>query len=502
MRNKKLIRILAIALAVLLAGGVVFSAVVSALSEEAAGAPVRHECAISMEYLPDEQALHITQRLIYANPSDRPLEAVTFYCAGNVFRRQSALIEAGDDLERVYFDGYAPAGVDLRSVRCDGEAADFGFQGEDETYLRVDCDVAPGGRCAFEFDYYLLLMRCGAFQGVGDMDARLSAFWFAPGVYDAARGDFILKKPLAHTHWLYTDLTDFDIALTLPRGYALAGTGEIERLDAQDGSVRWHMAAEGVRDMALSFGRRWRAYESQTASGVRVRVLSASRGGRRALSIALRAVETCEAWFGPCPCTRLDITESDYPLGALNFPGTLWLSSSLFNAGSADALAQKLRFGVAQQYFGLSASAEPVADAWLSDALSQYVAWLLLEDAEGRAAFLKAANRDWVPALQQTVPGGLRLTTDAARFDAREYDVVVLQRGAVVFHELRQAMGLEDMLAGLRRFHEMGANGRVLTEMDLVAALDAASGRSWEAFLTDWAFNVGDYVNQTIDWFE
>ena len=37
---------------------------------------------------------------------------------------------------------------------------------------------------------------------------------------------------------------------------------------------------------------------------------------------------------------------------------------------------------------------------------------------------------------------------------------------------------------------------------DLVNALDAASGRSWEAFLTDWVFNVGEYVNQSMEWYE
>ena len=35
-----------------------------------------------------------------------------------------------------------------------------------------------------------------------------------------------------------------------------------------------------------------------------------------------------------------------------------------------------------------------------------------------------------------------------------------------------------------------------------MAALDAASGGDWEDFLTDWVFNVGDYVNQTIDWLD
>ena len=41
-----------------------------------------------------------------------------------------------------------------------------------------------------------------------------------------------------------------------------------------------------------------------------------------------------------------------------------------------------------------------------------------------------------------------------------------------------------------------------MTEMELVDAMNAASGGDWEAFLTDWVFNVGDYVDQTIDWFE
>ncbi len=498
-RNKKLIRILAIVLVVLLAGGVVFSALFSSLAEEQTEvASARGQCTLAMEYMPDEQALHVTQRLIYVNPSDGPMRAVVFNCAGNMFRRESALMYEPDELETVFFAGYAPAGVDLTDVRVDGKPTEFGFQGEGETFLRVDCDLAPGGRCEFEFDYYLLLMRCGAFQGVGDTDVRLSAFYFSPGVYDPNEGDFILKKPLSHTRWLYADPMDFDATLALPEGYVLAGTGEIER----DGN-RWHVAAKDVRELALSFGRRWRATERQTASGVTVRVLSGTRGmAAHAAQIAADAIERCEDWFGPFPFDRLDIAQSDYPLGALNFPGAVWLSGDLLRAGSADALAHRLRFCVAQQYFGIAASPEPVVDAWLSDAVSEYISYLLLEDAEGRDAFLKAVNRDWVPALQQTVPGGLRLTTDAAMFNGREYGIVVLNRGAVVLHELRQAMGLEGLLDGLRGFYQMGRDSHILTEMDLVAALDAATGQSWEAFLTDWAFNVGDYTNQTIDWFE
>jgi aminopeptidase N len=188
------------------------------------------------------------------------------------------------------------------------------------------------------------------------------------------------------------------------------------------------------------------------------------------------------------------VAESDTPLGSLNYPGLVLIRDI------TDEMA--LRFCVAQQYFGMAAYAEPSADAWLSDAVSNYVSYLMLEDADGHDAFVKAINRDWVGALQLTIPGGLRVTSDAALFTAKHYDIVVKIRGAVVLHELREAMGLEDLLKGLRAFYELGRDGRTLTEGDFVDCMDAVTGRSWRDFLTDWVFNVGDYVNQPIDWLQ
>ena len=501
MNRKRVIRIIAIVLAVLLAGGVVVGALISALAEAPATPEARNQQAITMEYLEGEQALHITQRLVYINRAGDRLDAVVFYAAGNMFRRESALMYETDDLEAVFFAGYAPGGIDLRSVRCDGEDADYGFQGEAETYLRVACDVAPGERCAFEFDYYLLLTRCGAFQGVGDTDVRLSAFCFIPAVYDARYGEFTLTKPIPHARWLHCDAADYTADVVLPDGYVLAGTGAATKLDSEGN--RWRVEAENARDFALSFGKRWRVTGGESASGVAVRVYTNVRGaGRRALDAAISAIDQCEAWFGALPVRELDIVQSDYPLGEMNFTGAMWLPSDLFSTRNAGTLAQRIRYCVAQQYFGLSAYVEPSADAWMSDAVSEYVACLLLEAVAGRDKFLAAVNREWVSALQQTVPGGLHVTSDAALFSKGSYDIVVRVRGAVVLHELRLATGLEGFIAGLNNFCQMGQNGKTLTELDFVSAFDAATGGSWTDFLTDWLFNVGDYVGQDMEWYE
>ena len=424
-----------------------------------------------------------------------------FFAAGNAFRRQDALFYEQDALAAVFPQGYVPAGIDLRSARFEGQDADYGFQGEDELYLRVACEIKPGESGAFAFDYYLLLERCNAFQGVGDTDVRISAFYFVPGVYDARYAEFILKKPLSFARWLYCDAADFDVTLTLPDVYAPVATGSETLLESMDHLSTWRIRADAVREFALSFGKRWRTAEARSGGGVTVRTHTDRRGDALAQAAA-DAVSWCEAQFGDYPVRELDIAQSDVLPGALDFPGTLWLPAALLELGREAELNRTLRTAVARQCFGMAAYVDPSADAWLSDSLCGYLSYLMLEDAEGRDAFLAAVNRDWVSELQLTVPGGLTVTSDAALFDTYSYDIVIRARGAVVFHELRLAMGRESMLAGLRAFYGMGSTRRTLMERDLVNALNETSGADWEAFLTDWVFNVGEYVNQTIDWFE
>jgi len=472
----------------------------TAIAQEAPRA-LNDRYTIDMEYLSDEQALRISQRLVYVNRSKDLLEGILFYAAGNMFRRESALMYESDDLESVFFSGYAPGGIDIQGVRVDGQEASWGMQGQNETVVRVSCSLEPGEEAVFEFDYYLLLSECGAFMGIGETDIRLSAFYFIPGQYNDHYGEFDMNAMLPFTRWLHSDLGDYDVTLTVPNNYDVASSGNETLVSRNDLNSVWHIQADGIREFAVSFGKRYRVKTANTESGIEVRSFVSARS-RDVLEIARQSVEVCEKWFGSYPVGQLDIVQSDYPLGTLNYPGVIWVSSELLETGMEDQLKKQVRFCVAQQYFGLSAFTAPSSDAWMSDSVCEYISYLLLEESEGKNAFLKAVNADWVDALQLTIPGGLSVTSDATLFEGYEYDIVVRKRGAVVMHELCSAMGRNAFLDGLAKFYNMGMDGHTLTEMELVEAFDTVSGNSWEAFLTDWVFNVGEYVNQNIEWFE
>lgn len=494
-RQQQLVRILAIVLVVLLIGSTVLSVLVSAFAEESIPSD---SCELNIEYMENEQALHITQRLVYHNRTDAKLDRVVFYAAGNMFRRESALMYENAVIESVFPDGYAPAGIDLQSVTVNGSDTDWGYQ-SDELFLRAACDLAPGESCTFEFDYYLLLSRSRAMIGEYDTDVRLSAYYFIPALY--FDGEFYPYSPLQFTRWISTTAADYSVTLTVPDLYLPAATGSEALISTENHISTWKFTAENVREFALSFGKRYRETAVQTESGVTVRALSNDRSGAaHALEYAAEIINLYEQWLGAFPVRQIDLVQSDYPVDALNFPGVIWLPSGVL-ADKTD-LESALRFCLAQQYIGHAAYPEPVADAWLSDVPCEYLSLLAIEELKGYDAFLTALNDQVLPALNMTIPGGLEISSAANLFTADEYDIVVRNRGTVVMHELRVAMGRENFIAGLRKFYEMGMQTDLLGEYDLVSAFDSVTGGSWEDFITEWLFNVDEYIGQQIDFYE
>ena len=497
-QKQKLIRLLAIILVALLVSLTVLSVLVSAFAEETS--PARDAYEINIDYLEDEQALHITQRLVYHNNSSFEMDRVVFAAAANMYRRESALIYENDVLEAVFPEGYAPSGMDVVSIRCNGMDADWGYADSDEMTVRVACDLTPGDACTFEFEYYLLLSRNRSMIGEYDTDVRLSGFYFIPGLTSESYREFLVNAPIQHTRWILTRAADYRVTLSLPDQYLPASTGSETLIATQDHRSTWLLEAENTREFALSFGRRYRESIAVTDSGVTVRLLSNRRGDAGALKTAVEVIGIYESWLGDFPTAQIDLVQSDYPVGALNAPGTIWLPEALFD--SEREMSMALRFCLAQQYIGFAAYAEPVQDAWLSDVPCSYLALLTVEETDGYAAFIDALNDQVLDSLRITIPGGLYITADASLFSADEYELIVLDRGAVVMHELRLAMGREEWIAAMREFYETGLQRELLGEMDFVTALNRVTSGDWEAFLTDWLFNVADYIDQQLDHYE
>ena len=498
-RKDKLVRALAIVLAVLLIGTILYSVIpVFGLAEEEAP---RSRYALDMAIDLDNQAIAIAETLDYVNTAGRALDCVWLNVYANALRRAESVPVENSDWNDAFPEGYAPGGVDFISVKLNGEAASWAMSGSNEEFMRVECPLEPGGTARIELVFRLLLPVNNWAMGLGDLGWRLVNFYPIVAVYDAQTRDFVLNSWTVAVDPLTSEPADYEASLALPEGWLLASAGEaIPSAPDENGMVAWHITATGARDLSLAFSRKMNERSGATASGLVVRAYANTGSAARAiLEAALRVMETYEGFCGACPFAELELMETDCLRGSSKTGLVQIPPGALAKRNDLEETIARL---CAKQWFGVEAGCNPENEPWLTDTLAVYASLLFFEEKEGYDGYLKRLNRQVLSALQMTIPGGLTPDSRASRFTTTgEYELVVIDRGAAVLHEMRDLMGREAFIECLARY-VADNRGRIASIEQFVNAANEVTGSRWDEYVVNQMMTISDYVNQRMTWFE
>lgn len=484
------IRIAALALAGLLALGVLFSAVTGWAEEE----PARDRYSLDIEVLFEEQAVRISQTIDYTNRTGRTISGMMFNVYANILRRLDGIPVESEQIRDAFPEGYAPGGVDFMSVTVNGEDAEWGVQGDEELFLRVQCDLAAGETAQFSFEYYLLLPTYSGSMGVGDLSWRLTNFYPVAAVWDEYLEDFPLNGYTAVDEPLHSEAADYEATITLPETYELAAPGEIAAEPDGNGNIRYEIRAQGVRELAILFSRKMTEKRGETQAGTRIRALGNTPGAAgRMLNCALPVMNWLEETFGAYPWPELTLTETEYVYDGISYPGVI-------QAGATDE--ETIAGLCVRQYFSGIVGSNPNGAPWLNEALPAFVKLMYYDEKNGHEEYLKRLNAQVIPSLQVTIPGGMTVDSEAGRFNSRmEYEIVVIDRGCVVLHEMRQTMGEEVFLSALQEY--VSRNWlKNATAAEFLEAMNEVSGKRWNEYLYGQMHNIDDYVDLDLTWID
>ena len=493
------LRAAALMIAVLLPVCVVLLPLHASAEEES----VPDRCDLAVDVLFEEQAVRVTQTVYYTNRTGAPLENMYFNVYANILRRQDGIPIESDRLNDAFPQGYAPGGVDFMNVEFNGEKAEWGVQGDSELFLRVACNLADGERGTFRFDFYVLLPVYSGAMGAGDLTWRLTNFCPVPAVWDEYLQDFPLHGYTAMNEPLYSECMDYHIALTLPETYHLAAAGQIDAQTDEDGMVHYQIHASSVREAALVFSRKMTERTGTTEGNTAVRALANTPSDADALlRFGLSALNDLEEKLGGYPWERLTLIQTEYLYEGLSHPGVIQVSGDVLGLFDRDSLEDIVYRLCAKQYFGAIVGSNPNGAPWLSESLASYVTLLRRTDGTDDSAYLTAFNRQILPSLQITIPGGLTVDSPSERFTSRmEYELVVIDRACVILHDIRQSMGHERFWDALREYVRRMAMKNA-SASDFLAVINEISSRRWDEYLYGQMHNMNDFVEQNIEWYE
>jgi hypothetical protein len=154
--------------------------------------------------------------------------------------------------------------------------------------------------------------------------------------------------------------------------------------------------------------------------------------------------------FGPLPEPGLTIAQlPDGTVDGFAAPGLLLVSARQWLAKPNERLLADL---AAHQWWGSEITPATSADVWVTDGLSRYSEGMFVEQNSGRDGLNRALEDYAVGALMfdDSAP-----VADAGRLEpgTEEYQSVVVNKGAMVFHMLRAIIGEANFNALLKDFY-------------------------------------------------
>jgi aminopeptidase N len=287
---------------------------------------------------------------------------------------------------------------------------------------------------------------------------------------------------------VYADVALYDVAVTAPADMVLVTSGTCDSTEAG----RWSCQAAPMREFTLILGRDLELVNREV-EGVVVNSYYYPRhatGGARALEVAVDALLAFNEMFGPYPYSELDVVETPNYLGGMEYPGLVVVGDAQYPTLSG--LEWLTAHEVAHQWWFAVVGNDQIDDPWLDEALTQYSTMLYYESVYGREradGILQSVFRGTEQMLVrsgQDQPIGL----PAEEYPRARYWQIVYDKGALYFHELRQAVGDEAFFEILQTYYEQNRYG-IATPPDLLAAIESVTGERHLDLYQKWVLGEG-----------
>jgi tetratricopeptide (TPR) repeat protein len=191
--------------------------------------------------------------------------------------------------------------------------------------------------------------------------------------------------------------------------------------------------------------------------------------------------------FGSLPNGNLAVVEiPNDTVGGYSSPGIVALATRGF---SSPVNEQLLAHEISRQWWGSYVSPATPDDAFLDDGLALYASALYIENSKDETAFENLMHTTSIGALthEETAPisqaGSLQPYTP-------QYQSIVAQKGAMVFHMLRWVIGDE---AFTRTLHEVVQQyaWKPISTLDFEKASEQASKEKLTYFFAQWVSSTG-----------
>ncbi len=314
-------------------------------------------------------------------------------------------------------------------------------------------------------------------------------------VYDNRGWD---RRPYSHLgESFYSDVAVYDVEITVPDDYVVVATGELESRSAGGGTRTWHFVTGPVRDFTWCASPHYQTLSVET-QGVNVtsyHIADHELAGQRALEIAAQCLEVFGNRFGPYPWKSLQVVETDFWAGGMEYPQLVMIGAVLYDDyAGLSYFSSVVAHEIGHEWIPFTIGTDSYSEPWIDEGFATFCEFVWVEHVYGSSTLadyrLYYLNRYWsyvANSGDESINQSMAFWQDTY-WDA--YGSIVYSKAALVYDMLRYQLGDATFFQAWQDLYSLVIHQNVRART-LQQYFEASVGESLNWFFEPWVFGSG-----------
>lgn len=462
------------------------------------------EYSLNVDIDCEKKTLEIKQEVDYINTTKQvALKELHFhiypkaFCEGVVNKPVSKVNES-----KAYPNGVSYGEIEILKTQVESKDAIVEYKNTDKdiVIIKLEEELMPKQRLNLYFEYTIKLPNIHHRFGYGENTINLGNFYLIACKYDEGEG-FFDNSYHYNGDPFYSDIANFKAKVCYDEKYVLATTGVKGEEKVENGKKTTEVDAKAVRDFALILSDKFKVL-TETINNIKVNYFYYNdKNPEKSLTASVDSVITFSNLFSQYPYSELNVCESNFVYGGMEFPNLVFISDNLDNY---EDYIYTIIHEIAHQWWYNLVGNNEYKYGFLDEGLTEYSTYMFYDknpqyNMNTREMIKNTTNSyllfiDVYEEVFNTVDTSMLRSLDEFNTEP-EYIYMAYVKGVLMFDHLKEIVGEKKFIKSLKIYFSEN-KGKNATPSDLISAFNKGCGQNLESYFNSW-FN-GSVVIETI----
>lgn len=399
-------------------------------------------------------------------------------------------------VNKAYPNGKSYGDITIESVITNNELIPYYQEGDDKDILVIELKDNLKQKCYVDvcIKFKVCLPNIEHRFGYSDNAINVANFYPILCVYE--NGSFSTNPYSINGDPFYSDIANYVVKLNYPSKYIMASSGIVLNEKTENDKTQVEIKAENVRDFAFILSEKFKTLSSEV-DGIKINYYYYNDvNSDKSLKTCEDSVKTFNNLFGKYPYKELDVVETNFVYGGMEYPNMVMISDSINNyAEYVNTIVHEIAH---QWWYGLVGN-DAFTYGWLDEGLTEYSTALFYENNPSYEVdveeLIKNTTNSYLLFVQvyKDVFGNVDTTMTRKVNEYKtepEYVYIAYVKGMLLMNDVRELIGIDNFLNGLKLYVKT-YSGKNVTPNDFIDCMEKTSNQQLKSF-------VESYINGNV----